>query len=92
MLEAYCDVYSEDDEQNEWFDKIKALTADIGYCADMKQYKEDPSAWRGNVSDVSMFIRVALTGRQNSPDMYAVMKILGKERIVQRLKSAASKL
>lgn len=92
VLEAYCDVYNEDDEQNEWFDKIKALTADIGYCADMKQYKEDPSAWRGNVSDVSMFIRVALTGRQNSPDMYAVMKILGKERIVQRLKSAASKL
>lgn len=92
VLEKYADVYSDADEQNEWFDKIKLLTEDIGYCSDMKQYKENPMNWKGNVSDVSMFIRVALTGRQNSPDMYSVMKILGKDRVVARLKSAAALL
>ena len=54
----------------------------------MKDYKKNPEAFRGNVGDVSMVIRVAVTGRQNSPDMYEVMGILGKEKVAGRLKKA----
>ena len=51
----------------------------------MKAYKADPDAFKGNIADVSMFLRLAVTGKLNSPDMYAVMQILGKEKIAERL-------
>ena len=73
------------DEMNVWFDKIKAIAEAHGYAADMKAYRETPEAYRGNVADVSMFLRVAVTGRQNSPDMYSVMQILGKDRVFARI-------
>lgn len=53
----------------------------------MKEYKADPSAFKGSVADVSMFIRIAVTGKMNSPDLYTVMHILGKERTVERMKA-----
>ena len=68
--------------QNE---KIKAIGASLGYTADMKAYRADPAAFCGSVADVSMFLRVAVTGKLNSPDMYAVMQILGKERVCARI-------
>ena len=57
----------------------------------MKAYRQNPSAFKGSVADVSMFIRVAVTGRLNSPDMYEVMQILGIERVVSRVKAAAGR-
>nr|MCR4906922.1 glutamate--tRNA ligase [Clostridiales bacterium] len=59
---------------------------------DMKAYKADPGAYRGNVGDVSMFLRIAVTGRMNSPDMYAVMQILGRDRVEKRIRGAAAAL
>ena len=57
----------------------------MGYAADMKAYKADPAAFRGSVADISMFLRVAVTGKLNSPDMYTVMNILGGERVRTRI-------
>ena len=66
-------------------DKIKEIGTSLGYTADMKAYRADPTAFRGNVADVSMFLRVAVTGKMNSPDLYEIMKILGKDRVLARI-------
>lgn len=90
ILRDYTEIYDADDDQNTWFDKIKALGEKYGFCPNTKQYKENPEAYKGHVGDVSMILRVAVTGRQNSPDMYEVMHILGKDRVVARLLAAAN--
>ncbi|MDD4475023.1 MAG: glutamate--tRNA ligase, partial [Eubacteriales bacterium] len=83
----FVNNYNPDDDQNEWFAKVKQIAADNGFCPDMKQYKQNPEDFKGSVADVSMFLRVAVTGRQNSPDLWSVMQILGKDRVVSRLTS-----
>ena len=77
---------------NAWFDKIKAVADTLGFASDMKAYKETPAAFRGNVADVSMFLRVAVTGKLNSPDMYAVMQILGENRVRARIQNMLNTL
>lgn len=84
-LNAFTEAYSEADTQQEWFDKIKAIAEGMGYASDMKAYKADPEAFKGNVGDVSMFLRLAVTGKMNSPDMFEVMKILGRDKVVSRI-------
>ena len=73
------------DDMNTWFDKIKAIADAMGYASDMKAYRSNPDAFCGSVADISMFLRVAVTGKLNSPDMYAVMQILGKDRMFARI-------
>ena len=87
VLAGFLDSYNEGDDMNVWFEKIKRIAAALGYAADMKEYKADPQAFKGSVADVSMFIRVAVTGKMNSPDLYTVMHILGKERTGARLRA-----
>ncbi len=87
VLTGFLDSYDEGDDMNVWFEKIKKIAAALGYAADMKEYKADPQAFKGSVADVSMFIRVAVTGKMNSPDLYTVMHILGKERTEARLRA-----
>ena len=84
-LALFAETYDEHDEMDVWFDKIKAIADTLGYASDMKAYKENPGAYRGNVADVSMFLRVAVTGKLNSPDMYAVMQVLGRARVLARV-------
>ena len=84
-LEKFVATYDEDDDQNVWFGKIKDIAASIGFAADMKEYKANPEAFGGNVADVSMFLRLAVTGKMNSPDMYSVMKILGGDKVKARI-------
>ena len=85
-------MYSYDDDNSAWFEKLKTLSDKYGYASDMKAYKENPDAYRGNVSDISMFIRIAVTGKENSPDMYSVMQILGYDRVVNRINGMINKL
>ena len=91
-LEKYLEVLDMSDDQNTWFDKIKAIADSLGYASDMKAYKADPSAFRGSVADVSMFLRVAVTGKLNSPDMFTVMQILGEDRVRARINSMINSL
>ncbi len=88
LLEEYAAVYDEKDDNNGWFEKIKALCDKHGYASDMKAYKENPEAFKGSITDVSNVIRVAVTGRNNSPDLCTVMQVLGKERVVNRILAA----
>ena len=82
---AYAAVYDPGDGQDGWFEKIRELGGRHGYCPDVRQYKADPSGWKGSVADASASLRLALTGRESSPDMYAVMQILGRDRVAGRL-------
>lgn len=87
VLEMFADGYCYGDDVNTWFDKIKAIADSLGYASDMKAYKADPTSFKGNVADISMFIRIAVTGKQNAPDLYTVMQILGKDRTLARISS-----
>jgi len=84
-LEAFLASYAPSDDMNAWFEKVKAIAENLGYASDMKAYKATPEAFRGNVADVSMFLRVAVTGKLNAPDLYTVMQILGEDRVRERI-------
>lgn len=89
ILELYLEkYYDENDDKQEWFEKIKELSGKLGYAKEVKEFKANPEAYKAHVGDVSTVIRVALTGRTNTPDMYEIMKVLGKESIEKRLKMA----
>ena len=92
VLNRFLDSFDISDDANTWFDKVKSITTDIGFTTDMKAYKADPAAFPGTVADVSTFIRLAVTGKTNSPDLYTVMQILGKDRTVARIRAALSRL
>ena len=92
VLEKFLETYDPADDSSAWFEKVKAITEEIGFTADMKAYKADPTAYPGNVADVSTFIRQAVTGKTNSPDLYTVMQILGKERTEQRIRKVLASL
>ena len=92
VLKRFLDSFDISDDSGIWFEKVKTITGEIGFTTDMKAYKADPSAFKGTVADVSTFIRVAVTGKTNSPDLYTVMQILGYDRTVERIRSAISSL
>ena len=92
ILTEFSELYESGDDQQTWFDKIKEIGEKLGYTSDMKAYKADPEKYKGNVADVSGIIRLAVTGRSSSPDMYEVMRVLGKERVKARLMAYAEKI
>ena len=91
-LEKFLDRYDFQDDSNTWFEKVKEITNELGFTTDMKAYKADPSAYPGTVADVSTFLRLAVTGKTNSPDLYTVMQILGYDVTVSRIRGAISLL
>ncbi len=85
IINLYIDkYYDENDDKDTWFDKIKKLSEECGYSSDMKAYKENPDNFKGSVADISNIIRVALTTKNTTPDLYEIMHLLGKERIINR--------
>ena len=85
ILELYIEkYYNDNDDKDTWFNKIKELAGEMGYAKEVKEFKENPEKYEAHVGDVSTVLRVALTARTNTPDMYEIMKILGKERIKER--------
>ena len=91
-LEKFVESYDPACDNNAWFENVKAIAEKIGYAPDVKLYKANPQAFPGHVGDVSMFIRVAVTGKLNSPDLYTIMQIIGKDKVNERIKSYIDKL
>ena len=91
-LNAFLQSYDCCDTMDVWFEKIKTISAENGFCSDTKEYKNNPDAYKGSVADVSMFLRVAVTGKLNAPDMYSVMQILGKDKVSERITSMIDSL
>lgn len=85
FLNAYIGKYALENDENTWFQNVKAISSEFGFCGDNKVYKQDPSAWVGNVNDACEILRVALVGRKVTPNLFAIMKILGEEEITRRI-------
>ena len=89
ILKLYIEKYYDDnDDKQTWFDKIKELAGSLGYASEVKEFKANPDKYKAHVGDVSTVLRVALTGRTNTPDMYEIMQVLGKESIEKRFEKA----
>ena len=87
IVREYKKVYSLSDDKDIWFEKIKALCEPLGFTPNVKEYKKNPEVFKGHVGDVSTVIRIALTGRKNTPDLFSIMALLGKETIDSRLEA-----
>lgn len=85
ILKTYMEKYFNITDKEAWFNNIKTLTDELGYCSNMKEYKENPDKYKGSVADISTVIRVALTSRSMTPDLYEIMRLLGKDRIKERI-------
>ena len=93
ILDLYIEkYYDENDDKQAWFDKIKALAVEMGYAGEVKEFKANPGMYKAHVGDVSTVLRVALTSRTNTPDMYEIMQVLGKNRIAKRFEVAKENL
>lgn len=89
VLRAYAGLYDPSDDKQQWFDRIKGICPALGFAAETAQYKADPTGYKGSAGDVSTVIRLAVTGRRNTPDLCSVMKLLGKQRCKDRMLAAA---
>ena len=85
VLKIYENSFDINDDKDNWFERIKAICPKVGCTPNVKEYKQNPEAFSGHVGDVSTVIRVALTGRTNTPDLYSITKLLGKQRVAERL-------
>ena len=93
ILDLYITkYYNPQDDKQTWFDKIKELAGEMGYAKEVKEFKANPNAYKAHVGDVSTVIRVALTKRTNTPDMYEIMQVLGKDIIKSRFDNAKENL
>lgn len=85
LLKSYITMYDESADNQTWFDTLKDLSEKHGFAREVKEYKQNPDAFKGHVGSVSNVVRVAVTGRTKSPDLYSIMKTLGKERVKERI-------
>lgn len=88
ILTKYKTVYDPAQDKDDWFATVKSICEELGFCPDVKQYKADPTAWKGHVGDVSTVIRLAMTGRRNTPDLCSIMQTLGIDEVQKRLNTA----
>ena len=85
IINTYINEYYDiSDDKDTWFNKIKELAGYLGYAANMKDYKKNPDSYKGNVADIATVIRVSLTGKKNTPDLYEILKLFGIDRIRSR--------
>lgn len=92
ILNKYIENYYTDESQEEWFNNVKKLAEELGYASNMKEYKKNPENFKGNVADIATVLRVALTSKSNTPDLYEIMKLFGKDRVENRYKELIKKL
>lgn len=92
VCKKYAEVYTAEADKQVWFDKIKHLMENDGFANDMKAYKANPSEYKGHYGDVSSIIRVALTTKTNTPDLFEIVSLLGKDEVVNRLNKVCNLL
>jgi len=93
ILKLYIEKYYDaNDDKQTWFNKIKELAGEMGYAKEVKEFKANQGVYKAHVGDVSTVIRIALTKRTNTPDMYEIMKVLGKDRVISRLNNEIENL
>lgn len=88
IVEKYISVYSAEDDKDTWFDKLKSICEPLGFTPNVKEYKKNPEQFKGHIGDVSTVIRLAVTGRRNTPDLHAIISVLGQAKVDERLNAA----
>ena len=92
FLNAYKDIYDENDDRQAWFDKIKSLCPSLNFASETKEYKANPDMYKGSAGDLSTVLRIAITGRRNTPDLCSIMQVLGKEECIKRINNTVNSL
>ena len=92
ILEKYIEIYNPDGTAEEWFPQVQAMAVELGFASSPKEYKNEPESFKGHVGDVAGVIRVAVTGRLNTPDLYTIMQTLGADKVIARIKEAIEKI
>ncbi len=87
ILTKYLESYNHADDNSTWFNKLKEIADSLGYASDMKAYKAAPETFKGNVSDVAEVIRIAVTGRANTPDLWTIVHIMGEAQMRERIET-----
>lgn len=85
VLNEYLKTYNHNDDNTAWFNKLKDIADKYGFASDMKAYKKEPEKYKGNVSDIAEIIRIAITGRANTPDLWAIVHVMGQEQMESRI-------
>lgn len=91
-LEAYKAAYNEADDKDTWFARMKEVAEGLNFCTNMKEYKANPDQYVGSIADFSSIVRMAVTNRKNTPDIYSIMQLLGKDRTIARMEDTIEKL
>lgn len=86
ILKSYLAKYDHNDDNSVWFNKLKEIADEHGFASDMKAYKANPENFKGNVSDIAEAVRIAVTGRANTPDLWTIVHIMGEEQMTERIK------
>lgn len=86
VLDGYLATYDHNDDNSAWFNKLKAIADKLGFASDMKDYKKEPGKYKGSVSDIAEIVRIAITGRANTPDLWSIVHIMGQEQMTGRIK------
>lgn len=86
ILKSYLAKYDHNDDNSVWFNKLKEIADEYGFASDMKAYKANPENFKGNVSDIAEAVRIAVTGRANTPDLWTIVHIMGEEQMTERIK------
>lgn len=92
ILEEYKKIYNPDGSADDWFPQVRDMAESLGYAKAPKAYKKDPDSFKGHVGDVAGVIRVAVTGRRNTPDLYEILQTLGKDEVMKRIDEAINLL
>ncbi len=92
ILESYKSVYDPADDKDVWFQKVKDLCEPLGFTPNVKEYKKNPDDFKGHVGDVSTVIRLAVTSRRNTPDLCSIMKLLDKDKVIERINAVIESL
>ncbi len=92
FLTRYIEVYSAEDTKEEWFGRIKELAPELGFAAETKEYKANKEAYKGSAGDLSTLVRIAVTGRRNTPDLCSIMQVLGKDECISRMTDAVKNI
>lgn len=92
IIAKYMNIIDISVDKDTWFNNLKEFTDSIGFCSNMKKYKQNKEKYKGSIADVSGVIRVAVTNRQNTPDIYSIMNVLGIEEVKRRLRLAIDRM
>ena len=92
FLKAYIKIYDPNDDRQEWFNKIKQIAPTLNFAAETKEYKANPDNYKGHAGDLSTVLRIAITGRTNTPDLCSIMQVLGKDKCIERIQNTINNL